>query len=75
MDEVRELVNMTLMVAGLYAALKDAGAQEALAKQAAEEVANFKALAHDLKSDMKLLKWMLGFNIAISMAILFHLFS
>lgn len=75
MDEVRELVNMTLMVAGLYAALKDAGAQEALAKQAAEEVANFEALAHDLKSDMKLLKWMLGFNIAISMAILFHLFS
>lgn len=34
------------MVAGLYPALKDAGAQEAMAKQAAEDVANFEALAH-----------------------------
>ncbi|QSY98626.1 hypothetical protein J2J97_32500 (plasmid) [Rhizobium bangladeshense] len=51
---------MALMVGALYDALKEAGATDEKAKKAAEEVANFDARLHDMTSDIKLMKWMVG---------------
>lgn len=66
---------MSIMVSGLYEALKDAGAKNTLAKKAAEEVADYENKIAELKSDIKLIKWMIGFNLAISVAALFKLFG
>lgn len=66
---------MALMAAGLYEALKDAGAKDTLAKKAAEEVADFEATANEIKSDLKLLKWMVGFVLAVVLALLMQSFG
>ena len=66
---------MSIMVAGLYDALKDAGAKDELARKAAEEVANYDMQLAEVKSDLRLLKWMVGFNLAISIAVLFQIFG
>ena len=63
------------MVAGLYDALKSAGASEDLARRAAEEVANYEAQLADIRSDLKLLKWMVGFTLGICVAIAFNLYG
>lgn len=59
------------MIGSLYEALKDGGTKEHLARQAAEEVANYEQEIGELKGDIKLLKWMLGFNLTISATMLF----
>ena len=66
---------MSMMVADLYDALKDAGAKEKLARGAAEAVANYDKDISELKSDMKLVKWMIGFNMAMTATIMFKLFG
>lgn len=61
---------MSTMAGNLYMALKDAGAKEDLAIKAAEEAtANDREIA-TLKSDINLIKWMLGFNLVMTSAIL-----
>ena len=50
------------MVSGLYEALRDAGAKDDLARRAAEEVANYESKLAEIKSDLRLIKWMVGFN-------------
>ena len=60
---------MALMLSKTYDALKAAGAPEEKAREAAEEIAGFEDRLTAIESDLKLLKWMLGFNLALSMAI------
>ena len=50
-------------------ALRAAGAPDDKAREAAEEIAGFENRPTTIEPDMKLLKWMVGFNLALSMAI------
>lgn len=66
---------MALMMSSLYDALRAANVDDERARKAADEVANYDNQISDLRSDVKLLKWMLWFNLALSVAILFKLFA
>ena len=61
---------MAVMLAKTYEAFKDAGASDEKAREAAEEIAGFENRQAAIEADMKLLKWMLGVNLAFSLAIL-----
>jgi hypothetical protein len=70
------------MISEVYDALKDAGASEEKARKAAEVLANYEshfALLENkitaLDGKVNLLTWMVGFNLAISVALLFKVFS
>lgn len=60
---------MALMLSKTCDALRAAGAPDDKARQAAEEIAGFEDRLTGIESDLKLLKWMLGFNLALSMAV------
>jgi hypothetical protein len=60
---------MALMMAKLYSALRAADVSEADAVAAAEEVAGFENRLGRIEGDMTLLKWMVGFNLAITLSI------
>ncbi|MEX6505517.1 integrase [Jiella sp. M17.18] len=71
---------MALMMSSLYDALRSANVDDEKARKAAEEVANYeeKLNAFDkrfttLDGRLNLLQWMLGFNLAATVAILFRL--
>lgn len=66
---------MSTMIFEVYDALKDAGAMEEKAKKAAESLANYKSRFNKVESEFTLLKWMIGFNIGLSVAILLKLFG
>ena len=66
---------MSLMISGLYDALKSAGAKEEKARQAAIEVAAYDNELQEIKSDLKVMKWMLGFVLGFCVAIAFKLYS
>ena len=66
---------MSLMIADLYHALKEAGATEERASKAAEEVARYDNELTDIKADIKLMKWMLGTVLIMCTSILFKIFS
>jgi hypothetical protein len=59
---------MALMLGALNDALLSAGADKDKAQKAAEEVAGYESELADVKSDLRLLKWMVGTNIALSVA-------
>ena len=61
---------MAMMLAKTYEAFRDAGASDEKAREAAEEIAGFENRQAAIEADMKLLKWMLGVNLAFSLAIL-----
>ena len=63
------------MMRSLYDALRSANVDGEKARRAAEGVANYDNPIGDLRSDAKLLKWMVDFNLAISVAISFKLFA
>jgi hypothetical protein len=65
---------MAVMMGNLYSALKQAGADEESARKAAEEVAGFENRISSLAADITLLKWMVGFNLAMTVAIAARLF-
>jgi hypothetical protein len=65
---------MALMLGNTYDALIGAGATPEQARKAAEELATRDADIADLKSSMKLMQWMLGFNLAFTLAILWKVF-
>ncbi len=46
-----------------------------MAREAAEEVANYDNRIAKVEADLVLLKWMLGFNIAMTLAILWQVFA
>lgn len=61
---------MTTALMEVYDALREAGASEERSRAAAEAVANYEHRLSTLETDVKLLKWMAGFNIALSVAVL-----
>lgn len=73
---------MTTMITEIYEALKEAGASEEKAKAAAEAIQGIRKeerLRHiedrltRIEGEVNLIKWMLGFNLAVSTAVLFKL--
>ena len=63
-------VRMAMMLSKTYEAFKAAGAPDDKAREAAEEIAGFENRQATIEADVKLLKWMLGVNLALSLAIL-----
>jgi hypothetical protein len=62
------------MITELYDALKDAGASEEKARKAAETVAAYENRFAKIETDLAILKWMVGFNLAGTVAlILMHI--
>jgi len=61
---------MPLMMEKLYDALRAADVPDDKARAAAVEAAQI----HELKADVQLLKWMVGFNIAITVAVMLRVF-
>lgn len=66
---------MALQLGNLREALVEAGASPEKAAKAAEEVASYDGEIKELKSDMKLVKWMVGFNLAMTLALLWRAFA
>lgn len=66
---------MSTMIFEVYDALKEAGATEDKAKKAAEALAAYENRFNKVENDLNLLKWMVGFNLALSVAILLKLFG
>lgn len=73
---------MPVMSGEVYDALTEAGASQEKARKAAEAVAGYdnrfvgiegRLLKAD--GDLTLLKWMVGFNVALSVAVLVRLFA
>ena len=61
---------MTTMITELYDALKDAGAAEDKARKAAETVAAYENRFSRIETDLTVLKWMVGFNLAATLGTL-----
>ena len=66
---------MSLMISGLYDALKSAGAGDDLARKAAQEVASYDNRLTVLEAKVTMLQWMVGINIAMTASIMFKLFG
>jgi hypothetical protein len=64
---------MPIMMAKLYDALRDVAGEDK-ARAAAIEAAEFDARIVKIDADLMLLKWMVGFNLALSAAILLKVF-
>lgn len=76
---------MTTMINELYDALRKAGVDEDTARKAAQAVLgaedkdklvtkdHLQAQLAEVKGEIRLIKWMLGFNLAVSTAVLFKL--
>jgi len=65
---------MALMLAKLYTALREAGADDDKAREAAEEVASFEHRLANVEASPMVLKWMVGFNLILTVAIVGMLF-
>lgn len=61
---------MAVMLGNLYGALREAGVPDDRAQKAAEEVVSFKDEISSVKTDVVLLKWMVGFNIALTLGLM-----
>ena len=59
----------------LYDALIEAGATEVKARAATRAMTNYETRISKIESDINLLKWMAGFNLALIVAILFRVSS
>ena len=66
---------MSTMISEVYEAFLDAGASERKAKAAAEALANYENRFSKIDANLLLVKWMVGFNLAFTMAILWKVFS
>lgn len=66
---------MSLMLGKLYTALKGAGAPEEDAQAAASEVAGYENRLANIEATQKLHSWMLATLLAVSLTILFKVFS
>lgn len=66
---------MALMSSEVYDAFVSAGAPEDKARKAAEAIANFDNRFTKIDNEVAILKWMTGFGLAISIAILTKLFA
>lgn len=73
---------MSTMISEVYDALKEAGASEEKARKAAEAIAGYENRFAKIDERfaimdgrLLLLQWMLGFNLAMTLAILWKVFS
>ncbi len=66
---------MTVMNREIYEALKEADVSEEKALKAAESVASYDAQLAETDKKLTLIQWMVGFNLAISVAALWKLIS
>jgi hypothetical protein len=66
---------MAIMMAKLYAALKEGGVSEDAAVKAAEEVASYENRLAKIEADLLLLKWMVGATFAGVVTLLFKAFQ
>jgi hypothetical protein len=66
---------MALMMGKLHEALVSAGTDPGKAREAAEEVAAHDASIAELRGTQKLHTWILSFNTAMMLAILWKVFS
>ncbi len=64
-----------VMIGSVYDAFRDAGASDEKSRAAAEDVANFDNRIVRVESDLTLLKWMVGANIALTVAVLTRLLT
>lgn len=64
---------MAIMLSKTYDALKAAGAPDDQAREAAEEIAGYENRLSGIEAELKLVKWMIGFNLALSVAVVFLL--
>jgi hypothetical protein len=71
---VRASVRDTI-IEEIYDALIEAGTSEEKARAAARAMTNYETRISKIESDINLLKWMAGFNLAMTVAILFRVFS
>ena len=60
---------MAVMMGNLYDALRSAGADDEKARKAAEEIAAYDNRFAKVETDVALLKWMVGFNIGLSLLV------
>ena len=65
---------MSTMVAEVYDAFKDAGASDDKARAAATAIAEHDMRQTKVEADLALLKWMVGANIALTMAVVARTF-
>lgn len=65
---------MAVMMGNLYTALKAAGVDDDKAQGAAEELPGYEQRFSRLESEAVLIRWMIGFNIALTVAVLGKLF-
>jgi hypothetical protein len=66
---------MSTMISEVYDALKEAGASEEKVRKAAEALARYENRFARIEGDIGVLKWMLGFNLAVTVAVLWKVFS
>jgi hypothetical protein len=66
---------MALQLGALREALIEGGTSPEKAAAAAEEVAGYEAQLADVRSDLRLLKWMAGFNLAMTATVLWRVFA
>ena len=68
-------VACAMIIEEIYDALIEAGASEGKARAAARAMTNYETRISKIESDINLLKWMVGFNLAMTVAVLFRVFS
>jgi hypothetical protein len=66
---------MSTMIAEVYDALLSAGAGEEKARAAAKAVAEYNTAIAELRSGQRLIQWMVGFNLAFTLALTWKVFS
>jgi len=64
-----------MIIEEIYDALLEAGASEEKARAAARAMTNYETRISKIESRLTLLEWMIGFNLAMTIAILFRVFS
>ena len=65
---------MAIMLSKTYDALIAAGAPDDKARAAAEELAGYESRFVKIETDLAVLKWMVGVNLAASLSIVVKLF-
>lgn len=66
---------MTVRNSELYDALLEAGVSKESASKAAESVAEFNGKIAEVRSDLRLLKWMVGFSLAGTAGVLWAIIA
>jgi hypothetical protein len=66
---------MSTMIVEVYDALTAAGAPEEKARAAAQAVAQYDRDSAEMKASLLLVKWMIGFNLAFTLAVVWRIFT